>query len=165
MTPLRPTMRDRIPADPSVERARYLWVALHRTSDAVYKVREKELHRFDLSVEQAGILAAVKFLGPRATPAEIARWVSRAPNSVSTLVSRMESNGLVTKVNDLGRKNLKRIALTAKGEAAHRRVIPRESIINIIASLSEEEQQQLQLILRKLRTAAFNELGIDLVPP
>lgn len=82
------------------------WMTIQRARHAIYLVREKELEPYGVSPEQASILHAVGVLGNNATPAEIARWIYRKPHTVSIIINRMLSRGLLKKSRDLPNKNL-----------------------------------------------------------
>ena len=87
------------------ERYELWWLILH-VERAMYKARAAELARYGITPEQAGVLYVVQTIGPRATPAQISRWVVREPHSISGLLQRMEKDGLIRKDKDLERKNL-----------------------------------------------------------
>ena len=138
-----------------------LWVLLHQTKDAIHKAREKELKKYGLTPIKVAALFAIQEIGHKATPAEVARWLFRKSHSVSGLINRMAKEGLVMKTRDLDRKNLVRLALTEKGQQAYYQSRENRSINRILASLSEEEQQKLGLLLEKLRKKAHTDLGIE----
>ena len=83
-----------------------LFRLLRRTNDIMVQVREKELASHGLSVKIASVLRAVDMLGDDATPAAIARWRYRRPNSISNLLIRMEEDGLVGPANHVGRREI-----------------------------------------------------------
>jgi len=145
---------------PSVD-LNYLWMMLHQARDAIFKLREKELNKFGISTPNAEILFTIEAIGYRATPTEISRHLLREFHSVSSILSRMEKQGLVKKVNDLDRKNLVRVCLTYKGRQVYREAVKRETILKILSCLSETEVQQLASSLRKLRDEALTGLGIE----
>jgi len=72
----------------------------------------------------------------------------------------MAREGLVRKTKDLDRKNLIRVTLTEKGREAYYQSTARKSIQRILSSLSEEQKQQLGLLLEELRNKALEELGL-----
>lgn len=141
-----------------------LLVSLLHTTNAIVRARERELHQYGMTYMQAAVLFTIKAIGEEATPAEISRWLFREPHSVSGLLTRMEKTGLITKTKDLKRKNMVRVALTKKGEESFERSIRRESIHQIMSSLSKEERELLRSTLRVLRKKALKELGIDRKP-
>jgi len=145
---------------PSVD-LNYLWMMLHQARDAIFKLREKELNKFGISTPNAEILFTIETIGYRATPTEISRHLLREFHSVSSILSRMEKQGLLKKVNDLDRKNLVRVCLTDKGRQVYHEAVKRETIVKILSCLSETEGQQLASSLKKLRDAALKDLGIE----
>jgi len=144
-----------------------LWLLLSQTRHAIFRIRQKELDQYNISTRQSALLLALKTIGDKAKPSEIARWLLREPHSISEQLSRMEKAGLVKKAKDLDRKNLVRVELTEKGREALYHASKRESIHEILSSLSKEEKQQLGSSLQKLRVTALEELGIkkDLIFP
>jgi len=121
--------------------------------------RGRELVQYDISPRQAAALAAIQAIGSKATPAKVSRWLCREPHTVSSLLSRMEGEGLVRKTKDLDRKNLVRITLTEKGKKAYAQSLGRESIHEIMSALSKEDRQQLSSCLEKLRDKTLLVLG------
>ena len=88
-----------------------LWVLLSRTRDAVFKARQKELNQWNISIVQAAVLSALYDVDEKATPAKISRWIFREPQSVSEVLGRMESRGLLRKIKDLAKKNRVRVRM------------------------------------------------------
>ncbi len=72
----------------------------------------------------------------------------------------MEKAGLVRRVSDLDKKNLVRIELADKGRDIYERSLTEEPVNKIMASLSNEEHEQLRVLLRKLWDKAVKELGM-----
>lgn len=146
----------------TVGRERQLFLLLRQTHGLMYKAIEDEL-RLSGSVPytQAAVLFVVKAIGEQATPAQISRWLIREPHTVSTLLVRMEKQGLLRKTKDLERKNQVRVTLTEKGEEALRKGMKEETTISkIMSRLSNEEQDCLRAHLETLRSKALEELRI-----
>jgi len=144
-----------------------LWVRLHQTAHAVEEARQRELSKVGLSVMKCAALFLAQVLGNNATPAEISRWILREPHTVTSLVNRMEKEGLVTKVKDLGKKNLVRVVATERGRQAYEkttRLNSMRSIRNILSALSEAEQEQLHSYLERLLRAAIKQLDKNSMP-
>ena len=137
-----------------------LWLLLILVKDVIHRARREELRQVGITANEAGVLFYTQALGNRATPAEISRCLFKRPHAISTLISKMEKKGLVNKANDLDRKNLVRVELTAEGQRAYNHASKRAVIHRVISSLSEEEQKQLNSCLDKLRNRAFEELGL-----
>ena len=127
---------------------------------AMYRARAKELFQYGITPEEVALLFVVQAVGYRATPTRISRLLVREPHSVSSLLTRMQKRGLVSKVKDLERKNLVRVVITEKGRQAYYHSMERKSIRRILSVLSEEERRQLRVYMKKLRDKAFEELGI-----
>jgi DNA-binding MarR family transcriptional regulator len=138
-----------------------LWLLLTHARYAIYRAREKELQRYRVSPEQAGVLFVVLALGNRATPSEISRFILRQPHTVSALIERMANNGLVRKVHDLDKKNLVHVSLTEKGLKAYEISTKRSSIHGIMGILEDYEKLRFRKLLEKIHGQARKEIGLD----
>jgi len=139
-----------------------LWLQLVRTTDVIHRVRNDELVAGGLdSSAQAGILFLVRALGHKATPAEISRHLFRRSHGVSTIISRMENKGLVKKAKDLDRRNMVRVEMTEMGQKACDYAAKVLSIQRIMSALSEDERDELRILLNRLSDRAAEEAGID----
>ncbi|MFH0942195.1 MAG: helix-turn-helix domain-containing protein [Chloroflexota bacterium] len=74
-----------------------VWILLKRVNDALIKVRNRELRQYDINLEYKATLHAVRRLGDRATPGEIARLRCRRPHTISQVLKNMEKGGLVAR--------------------------------------------------------------------
>jgi MarR family multiple antibiotic resistance transcriptional regulator len=137
-----------------------LWLLLILVKDMIHRARLEELQQISITASEAGVLFYTEALGNKATPAEISRCLFKRPHAISTLISKMEIKGLVRKINDLDRKNLVRVELTAKGKQTFKSASERAVIHRILSSLSAEEKRQLNSSLGKLRSRALSELGL-----
>lgn len=145
-----------------------LWQLLSRTRHLVFKARQKELNRYGISANYAAFLSAIDRLGKRATPTVLSQEFFMERHSASELLVKMEKHGLIKRVRDLERKNLIRAELTEKGYETYRNAIKRKSINNVISILTQEEKNQLWLILSKMRERALKQLKmphINIYPP
>ncbi|MFC1943949.1 MarR family winged helix-turn-helix transcriptional regulator [Chloroflexota bacterium] len=133
---------------------------LRQARDAMARVFENEARRYGVSFMQASVLIVVKSIKGPATPAEIARWLFREPHGVSGLLERLEKKGLVKRTKDLDRRNLIRVVLTEEGETIYRQVGEMEALSGIFSCLSQEELNNFEIYLWKLRDKAVEELGI-----
>jgi DNA-binding MarR family transcriptional regulator len=131
-----------------------LWARLFMTAKVVERAREIELSRVHISLIQAMVLHALKLSPEPLTPSKLARLLCREPHTMSALIDRMESQGLVEKKHDLARKNLVRVVVTAKGDEAFQRQRSVNTVTNITNSLTKEERQALGTCVDKLRLSA-----------
>ncbi len=148
-----------------IDKDSLLWVLIFQTRDLIFKLRDKELRQYGISVEEASVLAVLNAIGDKATPTDVSRWMIREHHSVLGMIGRMEKKGLVTKAKDLDRKNMVRITITEKGRHALEQSATRQSLHDVMSHLSGHEKQELRLILESLRRRALKSLGIDQEPP
>ena len=154
-TECKETKEDSLPNDHELN----LWVLLGQVRMSMLKVRRKELRQLNISTSKGFILTSIKFIGDKATPAQISRWLFLEPHSISELLSTMEREGLIRKVRDLRRRDQIRVVLTEKGSEICHQLLKIKSIRRIMSSLSAEECQLMSLCLLKLRSSTIKELG------
>ena len=135
-----------------------LWVQLHRVVDLIVRAREKELSRYGIPIRQVATLFAVHAFGEDATLTKLAAFLERRPHTVSSILSRMEKDGLVKKTNDQERHNVIHVALTQKGQEAYNHTTRRESINTVMGVLETTEQARLKELLDRLENKARMEL-------
>ena len=136
-----------------------VWELLSRTQHAMYSAREQQLRKYGITPDQSYILMRVHQLKNKATQAQIAYFIFRKQNTVSVNVKRMEKQGLLRKSINRKRKNSVTLSLTKKGTEIYKKTLDRESINNIMSSLSTDQIKQLNCYLETLFTAAANELA------
>jgi DNA-binding MarR family transcriptional regulator len=95
---------------------------------------------------------------------EISNWSLREFNSVSTLINKMEKDGLIKKTKRNGDTKTY-ITLTKEGANLYNHEITERSIHLIFNSLSADERTQLHDLLKKVRDITRDILGIDFKPP
>ncbi len=150
---------------PCDDRDQALWLLLEQTRNAIYKARELELEQYGVSTVQAGVMFVIHTMGGSARPADIARWLVREPHSISGLLSRMERDGLIRRVPDPDRKNAVSVEFTDRGRDICMKTFERESVRQILGSLSEEERTQLMGALIMLRDRALKDRRARNKPP
>ena len=138
-----------------------LYVLFARSRYLIFRAREKELQRYNLSPEQVQILFLTEALGKKATPAEISRLLIRKPHTISAILERMAKRGLVKKVKDLEHKNQVRAVLTEKGKEAYALSTKRGPVHRILGVLNERERKQFGQYLERIMAKAREELGMD----
>jgi DNA-binding MarR family transcriptional regulator len=142
---------------------RYLWGLLEHARSILARAREMELARYDISMEQMSVLHALLICGGSATFDEIARVTIRQVNSVSTLVNRMKSSGLVDKEKIKYQKKY-RISLTQKAQDIISSV-PNKSPEMIFAKLAPQDKEKMATYLEQLIVTGRDILGLNYVPP
>jgi DNA-binding MarR family transcriptional regulator len=144
---------------PSADRDYDLWVLLAQVRDVILEARENELRQYDVTAWQAAVLFIIDAAGGTASPADIARWSLRKPNSVSGILDRMKNAALIRVAKDTRRKNMKVISISEKGYEVLQNSMKRESIHQIMSCLTADQYQQFKGILEKLRSRGFEVIG------
>ncbi len=140
-----------------------LWVLLDQTRDTISRAREMELSQYKITKIQASVLFMLLTQNRKIALSDISKWILREPHSISSLISRMERNGLVKKVKEPGEDRIQ-VILTDKGQQIYSQITWR-SIEMVFSSLSAEEKRSLQSNLKKLRSKARGLMGLDYKPP
>ena len=124
---------------------------------------EMELHQFKTNLSQVRVLSMLSRENRPVTIDELSNWCIKEFNSVSTLINRMEKKGLIQKTKNDG--DLKTyITLTDKGSVLYHLEVTERSIHLIIDKLSQEERQQFETILTKIRDNSRDILGLNFKP-
>jgi DNA-binding MarR family transcriptional regulator len=139
-----------------------LWLLLTHARYAVFRAREKELQRYQITPEQVSLLFTVQAMENKATPAALSRYLLRRPHTISALVDRMAKRGLIKKVKDLDRRNWVRIMITEKGQRAYDLSTKRGPIHRIMGTLNPEEKEKFSHYLEKIYAQARKEIGMDI---
>ena len=140
-----------------------LWVLLHQTRDALSRAREMELAQYKITKVQASVLFMLLTQNKKVALSDISKWILREPHSVSSLITRMEKNGLVKKIKEPDDDRIK-VVLTEKGQRTYSQITWR-SVEMVFTSLTADEKAKLQSSLKKLRTKARSLMGLDYKPP
>jgi len=120
----------------------------------MYWARQKELAQYNISSRQAYVLFVLYNLGGKATLGELAQHANRGVSTLSQQLTRLETDGLVTKNRENPRSVLKKFELTEKGIKVQKNVNKRLSDQKIMSVLSNAERKQLILILLKIKNEA-----------
>lgn len=141
-----------------------LYILLDQTNSIVNNAVELELKHLKLTQPQVRVMTMLSREGQPVTLDALANWTLKEFNSVSTLINRMESKGLIKKLKK--EDDLKTyITLTDKGNDLYHKRITERSIHLIFEKLTAEEQKQLESLLKKVRDNTRDLLGLDYRPP
>lgn len=124
------------------------WLRLARVFQKITMRSERFFRSHGLNTAQFDVLAQVGASG-EITQQGLADALLVTKGNISQLLARMERDGLIARRQE-GRVNL--IALTARGEALRRIVVPQQEahIATWLAPLTPNEQRELLRLLRKL---------------
>lgn len=137
-----------------------LWRYLDHARYMIFRLRERELARIDLTPEQAQVLDIIYTTGGSTTINYIVRSTQRQHNSMSTLIARMTRQGLVKKTRNRRDKRAYRITMTEKGMTAYLSMSG-DSIEQSFSSLTDAEKGSLYYYLDRLLTHTYSMSGLD----
>jgi DNA-binding MarR family transcriptional regulator len=138
--------------DPNVD----LWGYFFQTRDAIYQALTKEVREHGLTVMDGAVLFFINYLGDKATPAEISRWLYRRHHTILGQLSRLERKGMITAKKGLVQKNVISLRFTEKGREALKVLRQREALNYVFSPITDEERKQLWTILGKLQASALD---------
>lgn len=129
-----------------------MWLLLDFTEFAIGRLRDLELATIGITREQAMILQTLHASNGKSTIGNISDSIMRRTHSISTMVRRMEKQGLVRIIKHAKQKELE-VAITSKGRQL-REKITKKTIDAIFSVLSQEERMSLSLSLKLLLVKA-----------
>ena len=136
------------------------WVTLYQAHNAIFKMAELALLPHNLSLPQLHLLAILKKADGLVTTGEIGQAMVKASQTITGLVDRVEEPGLVERVFDRSDRRKTWVRLTEKGEQKLAEAYPVANRLaeELSAVLTDQELQDLQAKLEKLRGAAMDRL-------
>jgi len=132
-------------------RALNAFITLARASEAVAARLQRDLAGKRLTTSQFGVIEALLHLGPLCQ-GELAGKLLRSGASMTSVVEGLEKRGLVVRQRTEEDKRFVRVALTGKGRRLIQEIFPAhaETVTRLFSLLTEEEQEQLRRLCRKL---------------
>ena len=133
------------------------WILCRQTYNLVYKCEDAVFAKAGLTTQKHAVLAAVNYIDDPVTVTEVAHWLDRNPNGISTLVDRMEKDGLVKRARDLRDRRAVRLVMTRKGNDIFKQatISGWELVQEILSCLSDEDIRTLNSLLDRMREKAF----------
>ena len=136
-----------------------IWRRFHNVASFMRKLRERELSRYGVTIQQAGILHHTKALGEDATLTAIARAQYREPAAVSVSLNRLEKMVYVYRQKKRGVGNQTQVIITPQGLEILRQTARRETTERSLSSLSVSQKQELLKLLNEVRGTVIKELA------
>jgi len=142
------------------------WIAIYQAYNAIFKLAELALLPHRLSLPQIYLLGVLKSGRGILTTGEIGRAMVKASQTITGLVDRLEEPGLVERVFDRRDRRKTWVRLTEEGERKLEEAFPVASRLaeEVSSVLSDQELQDLQAKMEKLRGAAMDRLAAALRP-
>jgi DNA-binding MarR family transcriptional regulator len=153
-------------SDRSATSAFTTWSLLHQAYSLIYKNLDQAMTKAGISQAQASVLVVLKSVGKPLPLSRLARLLVQEAQSVTSLVDRLESRGLVRRVPDGRDRRVINVQLTNDGEALFEQIYPeaRDGISEVFAALSQRELHSLTESLRKLRNRGAEVLKLNRAP-
>jgi DNA-binding MarR family transcriptional regulator len=155
-------------SDPSVltDPVINLIALLDQTNDIIYRAEELEMAKCNVSLAQVKVMYIIAKSSSEkgVSLADLSKLMLREPNSVTTLIQRMEKAGLVKKKRSKIENKIY-VTITDKGSDLLFNKLTQESMYAIVSSLTDSEIHNLRIYLNKLRERGRQVLGLDLKPP
>ena len=143
----------------------HLWIIFHQVLDLLVKLEDSVFAHTSLSREKFNVLMVIKFFKEMANDeliiTNLAPLLNRSTNSISTIIDRMEKEGLVEKVRDRSDRRSIRLVMTSEAEKRLKMAAkPNMELINKLFSVfNEEELKTLLSLIGRLKYKVDKELG------
>jgi DNA-binding MarR family transcriptional regulator len=113
------------------------------------QARKKELAQYNITPQQSYIIFVIYTLH-KTTLTELAKATNRGINTLSSVMTTMERDGLVKKTREKPKSTLLSFELTEKGLDAYNKGNYSKTTQAIMSIFSEEERQVLISMLKKI---------------
>ncbi len=130
-----------------------LWVKLARTYATFGRRTLDDIRSYGLTQPQFGVLESLGHLG-EITLGDLSRKTLSSCGNITVVVDNLEKEGLVLRRHCTEDRRVIYVRLTPKGTKLFRAIFPRHArcITDLAAVLTEEEQEHLAGLLKKLGT-------------
>ena len=132
-------------------RALNTFIKLTRAAESASVYVNADLHRYNLTVSQFGVIEALYHLGPL-QPRELAVKILKSSGNMTTVIDNLEKRGLVDRHRREDDRRRVDIILNDEGKRLVEEILPGH-VAGVVATfkvLSSEEQLQLQSLCKKL---------------
>lgn len=141
-------------------RALNAYINLTRAANTLESAMAAQLEAQGLSVSQFGTLEALFHLGPLC-PHEIAEKLLKSGGNITMVIGNLEKRGWINRERVATDARLIRIHLTAAGRRQIAKILPSHvaAITSSMRNLSNNEQNELRMLCRKLGRGVQNDLS------
>src|SRR5437868_2803401 len=150
-------MKSRLAKSDTEDRALHTYVKLMRAAGSFTSRAHRHLEEAGLTFSQFAVLDALYHLGPLHLK-DLAKKILRSSGNLTMVVDNLEKCGLVLRKQEANDRRFFSVSLTAKGRSTFEKVFPRhvQALVSEMSALSDEEQEELGRLCRKLGKAAAN---------
>jgi DNA-binding MarR family transcriptional regulator len=140
------------------------WLLLHQTYALIYKHLDRCAAKLELSAAVAMPVLVLKGAGHPLRLSQLARLLVQEPQSVTTLVDRLEGRGLASREPDRQDRRGINVALTPEGEAVANQLsaAAQDALGQSFAPLSPRDLEAFTELLSVLRAHGAEVLGLSL---
>ena len=142
------------------------WLMIHRADALLKMCEDKMFGEHKLSAERYAVLVTIQYLGGRAQPSEVARWLDRSPNSISMMADRMVRAGLIKRARDTKDRRVVHLTISDKGKEALKpaTLAGWKFIQETLSPLSYEDRRTLISLLKMInyKTLEYLNPGADI---
>ena len=165
--PIRPFIKTTVDIDTMInvyhdDAVLRTFILFVQTARSAFRYADAHLYRkAHLSIIKLIALQALVSNNGVMIPTAIAEWTQTERHNITTLIRRMEKEGLVTiERNTVDRRNVN-VTLTDKGREVHSRAMPvaREVVDQIMLSMTEDDSNLLEKVLTGMRQSAEHGLA------
>lgn len=142
------------PADKPTYRALNVYTKLMRAAESVTVRVSRPMSAAGLTISQFGVLEALHHKGPLCQR-DIAAKILKSTGNITMVIDNLEKRGLVRRERDSQDRRYLTVHLTDSGTALIAKVFAdvESAIVAEMAALSEDEQEQLGTVCKKLGLA------------
>ncbi len=137
------------------------WLLWQHLSDLLSNYFEETFVKSQrLSFEQFMVLLTMQFTGNESTATILSRQLERNPNTLSTILDRMEKGGLVKKTRDTVDRRLVMVTMTEKGKKklAGAKKAGCEVITRLNAAFTKDEIKTFMSLINKMEKAIYEDM-------
>lgn len=131
-----------------------------RTGDVMKELGEKHLAKYDLSIAQKGVLAALYYCEDGyMTQVRLSKFVYTSKANMSSLLDRMELKSFITREENLENKREKKVLITKKGKQVFDKLVADSQKLPFDDIISDVEAKTLIKVLKKVKDKHEEILG------
>jgi DNA-binding MarR family transcriptional regulator len=137
-----------------------IWLRLLTSTQLIeQQVRGRFRTEFDTTLPRFDVMAALAREPDGQTMGDISRWLLVSSGNITGIISRLENDGLVTRVRSADDRRTHLVRLSSKGlEEFERMSLTHEKWIrNMLAGMTREEMATLDKLLTKVKISLSQE--------
>ncbi len=130
------------------------YILFVQTARDVLKYVDAQLYRdAHSSITQMIVLLALIYEKRVMTPSEISIWTQTESHNITTLIRRMQRDGLVKSERNRPNKRIVNVMLTDKGREAFAQIMPTavKIVERVMTSITKDEAALLEKLLKTIR--------------